>query len=170
MRYTSRKRTKETDSSIKYIYIYHKRSVLRRQSRDTNRNIKRSMNCQYGQYDLTFRALALHQRERAYARNVRPYYPVLAVHRRLYILYIYIYSTIYRYVFRCSTAHQCSLVQSGYGMPTIYTQVIVSGNRACGTIAVMLECSNYHKGSGLCIIAKGHYIYRVSQKKSKLLK
>ena len=30
------------------------------------------------------------------------------------IVYIYIYySTIYRHVFRCSTAHQCSLVQSG---------------------------------------------------------
>ena len=26
----------------------HKRSVLRRQSRDTNRNIKRSVYCQYG--------------------------------------------------------------------------------------------------------------------------
>ena len=45
-------------------------------------------------------------------------------------IYIYIYSsTIYRHVFRCSTAHQCSLVQSGYGMATIYTQVIVSDNR-----------------------------------------
>ena len=41
------------------------------------------------------------------------------------ILYIYIY-TIYRHVFHCSTAHQCSLVQSGYGMATIYTQAIVS--------------------------------------------
>ena len=30
------------------IYIYNKRSVLRRQSRDTNRNTKRSMYCQYG--------------------------------------------------------------------------------------------------------------------------
>ena len=37
--------------------------------------------------------------------------------------------TIYRHVFRCSTAHQCSLVQSGYGMATIYTQAIVSDNR-----------------------------------------
>ena len=34
-----------------------KRSVLRRQSRDTNRNIKRSVYCQYGEYSLTFRAL-----------------------------------------------------------------------------------------------------------------
>ena len=34
-------------------------------------------------------------------------------------------STIYRHVFRCSTAHQCSLVQSGYGMAIIYTQAIV---------------------------------------------
>ena len=31
-------------------------------------------------------------------------------------------------MFRCSTAHQCSLVQSGYGMATIYTQAIVSDN------------------------------------------
>ena len=33
-----------------YIYIYNKRSVLRRQSRDrnTNRNTKRSVYCQYG--------------------------------------------------------------------------------------------------------------------------
>ena len=29
-------------------YLYNKRSVLRRQSRDTNRNIKRSVYCQYG--------------------------------------------------------------------------------------------------------------------------
>ena len=43
--------------------ILNKRSVLRRQSRDTNRNIKRSVYCQYGEYNLTFRALALRQRE-----------------------------------------------------------------------------------------------------------
>ena len=36
--------------------------MLRRQSRDTNRNIKRSVYCQYV-YSLTFRALALRQRE-----------------------------------------------------------------------------------------------------------
>ena len=36
---------------------------LQRQSRDTNQNIKRSVYCQYGQYSLTFRALALRQRE-----------------------------------------------------------------------------------------------------------
>ena len=42
---------------------YNKRSVLRRQSRDTNRNINRSVYCQYGQYSVTFRALALRQRE-----------------------------------------------------------------------------------------------------------
>ena len=30
------------------IYIMNKRSVLRRQSRDTNRNAKRSVYCQYG--------------------------------------------------------------------------------------------------------------------------
>ena len=40
------------------LYI-NKRSVLRRQSRDTNRNIKRLVYCQYGWYSLTFRALAL---------------------------------------------------------------------------------------------------------------
>ena len=39
------------------------RSVLRRQSRDTNRNIKRSVYCQYGWYIPTFRALALRQRK-----------------------------------------------------------------------------------------------------------
>ena len=44
----------------------------------------------------------------------------------------YIYSTIYRLVFRCSTAHQCSLVQSGYDTATIYTQVIVSDNPLVG--------------------------------------
>ena len=43
-------------------------------------------------------------------------------------IYIHIY-IIYRHVFRCSTAHQCSLVQSGYVMATIYTQAIVSDNR-----------------------------------------
>ena len=44
----------------------------------------------------------------------------------------------------------------------------LSVTTACGTVAVMRtsrerkaiimgpECSNYHKGSGLCIIAKGH--------------
>ena len=51
------------------------------------------------------------------------------LHKLIYIpIYIYIY-IIYRHVFRCSTAHQCSLVQSGYGMATIYTQAIVSDNR-----------------------------------------
>ena len=29
-------------------FLYIKRSVLRRQSRDTNQNIKRSVYCQYG--------------------------------------------------------------------------------------------------------------------------
>ena len=37
--------------------------MLRRQSRDTNRNIKWLVYCQYGQYSLTFRALALRQRD-----------------------------------------------------------------------------------------------------------
>ena len=37
--------------------------MLRRQSRDTDRNIKRLVYCQYRQYSLTFRALALRQRE-----------------------------------------------------------------------------------------------------------
>ena len=32
-------------------------------------------------------------------------------------------------MFRCSTAHQCSLVQSGYVMATNYTQAIVRDNR-----------------------------------------
>ena len=44
-------------------FIEDKRSVLRRQSRNTNRNIKGSVYCQYGLYSLTFRALALRQRE-----------------------------------------------------------------------------------------------------------
>ena len=93
----------------------------------------------------------------------------LTVHTCIYnniyrYIYIYIYSTIYRHVFRCSTAHQCSLVQSGYGMATIYTQVIVSDNRlwdnSCHAHIQSAEsdmgpeCSNSHKGSGLCI-----YIY-----------
>ena len=43
------------------LLVGSKRSVLRRQSRDRNRNIKRSVYCQYGQYGLTFRALALRQ-------------------------------------------------------------------------------------------------------------
>ena len=30
------------------IFLFHKRSVLCRQSRDTNQNIKRSVFCQYG--------------------------------------------------------------------------------------------------------------------------
>ena len=48
----------------------------------------------------------------------------------IYYIYIYIYIyIIYRHVFRCPTAHQCSLVQPGYGMATIYTQAIVSDNR-----------------------------------------
>ena len=33
-----------------WLYNYYKRSVLRRQSRDTNRNIKRSVYCQYCTY------------------------------------------------------------------------------------------------------------------------
>ena len=80
-------------------------------------------------------------------------------------IYIYIYSTIYRHVFRCSTAHQCSLVQSGYGMATIYTQAIVSDNRLWDNSyhvhiqRALSKCSNYHKGSGLCILYIYIYIY-----------
>ena len=37
--------------------------MLRRQSKDTYQNIKRSVYCQYGYYSLAFRALALRQRE-----------------------------------------------------------------------------------------------------------
>ena len=48
-----------------FTLISYKRSVLRRQSRDTNRNIKRSVHCKYGWYSLTFRALALRQKETA---------------------------------------------------------------------------------------------------------
>ena len=46
----------------------YKRSVLRRQSRDANRNIKWSVYCQYGEYSLTFRALAVRQRETKWAK------------------------------------------------------------------------------------------------------
>ena len=42
---------------------FNKRNVLRRESRDTNGNIKWSVYCQYGGYSLTFQALALRQRE-----------------------------------------------------------------------------------------------------------
>ena len=47
----------------------NKRSVLRRQNRDRNRNIKRSVYCQYGEYGLTFRALSLRQRETGYVEK-----------------------------------------------------------------------------------------------------
>ena len=47
----------------------------------------------------------------------------------LQYIYIYIYMCVVQPTDTCSTAHQCSLVQSGYGMATIYTQVIVSDNR-----------------------------------------
>ena len=47
--------------NIKEMLKKHKRSVLRKQSRDTNRNIKRSVYCQYGFYSLMFRALALRE-------------------------------------------------------------------------------------------------------------
>ena len=49
------------------ISIYYKRSVLLRQSRDTNRNIKRSVYCRYERDVSLWR--------RANARNVRLYYP-----------------------------------------------------------------------------------------------
>ena len=39
--------------------------VLRRQCRDTNQNIKRSVYCRYRKRSLTFRALALRQKQRA---------------------------------------------------------------------------------------------------------
>ena len=38
------------------IFGYYKRSVLRRQCSDTNRNLKSLMYCRYGNQDLTFRA------------------------------------------------------------------------------------------------------------------
>ena len=47
-------------------------------------------------------------------------------------LWSVIVHTIYRHVFRCSTAHQCSLVQSGYGMATIYTQVTATDKPLVG--------------------------------------
>ena len=47
----------------KSTYIHHKRSVLRRQSRERNRNTKRSVYCQYGKYSLTFPALTLPHRQ-----------------------------------------------------------------------------------------------------------
>ena len=36
------------DDDDKYEYVLYKRSVLRRQSKDTNRNIKRLVYCRYG--------------------------------------------------------------------------------------------------------------------------
>ena len=47
-----------------------------------NRNIKRSVYCQYGQFSLTFPALALRQRERPMLETLDY---VLAVHRPFYI-------------------------------------------------------------------------------------
>ena len=87
-------------------FLLYKRSVLRRQCRDTNRNIKRSVYCQYGYYSLTFRALAREKTGgRANARNVRLYYPywqytdLFMLRFLLYIcvcLYIHIHVSNYK--------------------------------------------------------------------------
>ena len=73
--------------------IYNKRVVVLRQSRVTNRNIKWSLYCQYGQYSLTFRALALRQRHKKHFFSVTKgqcskrytILSVLVVHLPLYI-------------------------------------------------------------------------------------
>ena len=51
----------------------------------------------------------------------------LVLHSKWCNIYIYIYIQSADTFF--ATAHQYSLVQSGYGMATIYTQAIVSDNR-----------------------------------------
>ena len=78
-------------------------------------------------------------------------------------IYIYIYSSIYRHVFRCTTAHQCSLEQSEWVSPITLAHAIVSGYRMWDSTdndniqtawsARGPECSNIHKGSERCIIA-----------------
>ena len=59
---------------------------------DSNRNIKRQVYCQYGQYSLTFRALALRQKEtgptsptKGQCSKRQTILSVLAVHRPLFI-------------------------------------------------------------------------------------
>ena len=54
---------------------------------NTNRSIQKLVYCQYGENSLTFRALALRQRETASARNVRLYYPY-RLYTNLFILSI----------------------------------------------------------------------------------
>ena len=64
-----------------------KRSVLRRQSRDTNRNIKRSVYCQYGQYSLTFGTLTLSLTKGQCSKR-QTILSVLGVYRHFYILIV----------------------------------------------------------------------------------
>ena len=95
------------------IYIY-KRSVLRRQSRDTNRNIKWLVYCQYGYYSLTFQAFALRQRETGFC-----------IYYILYILYIvqYIYMYIYIYIVYCNMYIACRFYKMQH--PVLYQKNLV---------------------------------------------
>ena len=85
-------------------------------------------------------------------------------------MYVCIYISIYISTDTCFAVPQLISVQSWYNLDMAWQLFIakwLSVTTACGTIAVMRtsrerkaiwgpECSNYQKGSGLCIIAKGH--------------
>ena len=60
----NKRNTGETYLLISVKYIYN----------ETNRNIKKSVHCQYGQYSLTFRTLVLRQRERPLIIFTRAYF------------------------------------------------------------------------------------------------
>ena len=60
----------------------HKHSVLRRQSRDINRHIKRLVYCQYGQYSLKRAVFSLRKGQCSKRYTILS---VLAVHRPFYI-------------------------------------------------------------------------------------
>ena len=77
-----------------------------RENKCTNRNIKRSVYYQYGYHSLTFRALALQQRESGFLSDEGPNLETLD-----YTFDLYLYSAYAAHYTFISLENQCSLLR-----------------------------------------------------------
>ena len=103
--------------------------MLRRQSRDTNRNIKRSVYCQYEQYSLTFRALALRQRETSHKLHKYLHASRVSVHASNTFPFIAISNRFSRCLDHCIRSFR-SLFESISIGPSSVSLMLTKGQRS----------------------------------------
>ena len=166
-------RTHDTLSTTAFVAKINR--VLRRQSRDTNRNMKRSVHCQYGQYRLTSRAsrqsVALDSRCREFDSHRRPWSCIFRNWSRLslrnlthqsqniHIVYLYQLSSV-RLVQIDLSSHSSAHIQIAFDLDRSQIDLTYQCQR-CLSEDMAPQCSIYSS----VIINKNTSMHAVSEGK-----